>query len=247
MKTLETLRPVREGDPISAEEWNVIIADLQNKGITQERFIHNSWTIEITAHTNLEEWNIYTIDSTPPDDFFIGKCRAETKTYATGNKFLVSCDLAIAAGKRGYVYPLIVGVPYRLEYNYAGTASGSGEVGGSPSPGEEWGPVDGSTVLEEEGRGFIIVSKPDTVRRLVWAARVPPYVTEWYIGKTTEIIEAGTSGIVEQHSQGWSGTGVYFTVYNPHDVDLPSALKVRWTQYPEWDGWIVEPWHFTEC
>jgi hypothetical protein len=71
---------------------------------------------------------------------------------------------------------------------------------------------------------------------------------KFYLGKviTADII-AGDTGTVEKHSHAWTATGVEFTVYNPHDVDLPVGLKVRWGKYPGWTGWIVEPWHFTEC
>lgn len=69
----------------------------------------------------------------------------------------------------------------------------------------------------------------------------------WYIGKMTEAIAPGETKTAVMHSQGWVSTGIEFEVYNPHDVTLKSGLKVRWTKYPKWDGWIVEPWHFVKC
>jgi len=72
----------------------------------------------------------------------------------------------------------------------------------------------------------------------------------WYLGKViTSAITAGSTGTVRMYNQAWSVTSpaVDFTVYNPHDVDLPVDLKVRWGRYPGWTGWVVEPWHFTEC
>ena len=73
--------------------------------------------------------------------------------------------------------------------------------------------------------------------------------SQWYIGKVSEVggIVAGGTGTVEQHSQTWAATGTFFEVLNPHDVALDLNLKVRWTHYPGWTDWIVEPWHYTIC
>jgi hypothetical protein len=71
--------------------------------------------------------------------------------------------------------------------------------------------------------------------------------TNWYIGMTTEAIASETTGEVEQHDQLWEPTGVTFEVLNPHEVELPQDLKVRWTRYPGWDDWVVEPFDYTEC
>ena len=54
---------------------------------------------------------------------------------------------------------------------------------------------------------------------------------------------------VQQYNQLWVATSpaVTFTVVNPHDVQLPVGLKVKWQQYTGWTDWVVEPFHYTEC
>lgn len=75
-----------------------------------------------------------------------------------------------------------------------------------------------------------------------------PLGSNFMIGKVkTTAIAAGTTGTVELHSQDWTATGVTYTVYNPHDIELPVDLKVRWGRYPGWTYLVVEPWHFTTC
>lgn len=71
----------------------------------------------------------------------------------------------------------------------------------------------------------------------------------WYVGKVSgsTIAQDGGTGTVERHDHMWVASGQTFEVTNPHDISLPVDLKVRWTKYPGWDGWIVEPWHWTEC
>lgn len=68
-----------------------------------------------------------------------------------------------------------------------------------------------------------------------------------YIGKTSEIIASESTGTVVRHDETWQASTDTFTVLNPHDIDLPADLKVRWTKYPGWSNWVVEPWHWTEC
>ena len=90
-----------------------------------------------------------------------------------------------------------------------------------------------------------------------WAIiRIPAEaVNLWYIGKVkTAAIAAESSGTVVQHNYDWTSAGTDFTVYNPHDIELPVGWKVRWSKYPGWTScgtpatdWIVEPWQFTEC
>lgn len=78
---------------------------------------------------------------------------------------------------------------------------------------------------------------------------------QWYVGIVIDsAIAAGTTGRVEQTDHTWAGLGVEFNAYNPHDVELPVDLHVRWTRYPGWTemgdpatDWVVEPWHWTEC
>lgn len=80
----------------------------------------------------------------------------------------------------------------------------------------------------------------------------------FYVGKVkTSAIESESCGTAEQYiydSGSWVASGVTFDVYNPHDIELPVDLKVRWGHYPGWTecgtcetDWIVEPWHWTEC
>jgi len=127
--------------------------------------------------------------------------------------------------------------------NYDDSATGTGDI---PTLGDEVGVIPYSYKVGTGYTGLVCVSAPDLVDKVIWVVRSNAYAT-WYIGKTTEIIPASDYGTVEQYSHGWAATGNYFTVYNPHDISLPNELKVRWTTYPDWAGWIVEPWHFTEC
>lgn len=85
----------------------------------------------------------------------------------------------------------------------------------------------------------------------------------WYIGKASGDISAASSagcgsGTAIRHNVCWSATTESYEVLNPHDVEIPSGWKVRWTKYPGWhysstetgydaDKWIVEPWQYTEC
>lgn len=105
---------------------------------------------------------------------------------------------------------------------------------------------------------------PEDTYVFVHRARNGQYVitsaanSTWYIGKVVDAaISSEACGTVEQHkydSGAWVATGVEFDVYNPHDIELPIGLKVRWSHYPGWTecgtcetDWIVEPWHWTEC
>ena len=117
-----------------------------------------------------------------------------------------------------------------------GQGFAAGDVGGVAEDSQSIG----------EGGDFIILGDIGTGTSA--KARVMLARNKWYIGKVTGyIISAGGTGTVEQHKQTWEGTGITFAVLNPHDVDLQVGLKVRWTHYPGWTDWIVEPWHFTEC
>jgi hypothetical protein len=73
---------------------------------------------------------------------------------------------------------------------------------------------------------------------------------QFYIGKvSTAAIASEATGEVTQYDQLWQITNpaVTFTVLNPHDIELPLDLKVRWTKYPGWTAWVCEPFHYTEC
>jgi len=60
-------------------------------------------------------------------------------------------------------------------------------------------------------------------------------------------IIAGGTGNRRTAQSNMGGNGIFFEVLNPHDVALDLNLKVRWTHYPGWTDWIVEPWHYTIC
>jgi hypothetical protein len=76
----------------------------------------------------------------------------------------------------------------------------------------------------------------------------PATAALWYVGKTTGAIGAGSSGTAEMYTSGWTASGTYFTVANPHDIELPEGLKIRWTNaYYGWAAWVAEPWQWTEC
>jgi len=88
--------------------------------------------------------------------------------------------------------------------------------------------------------------------RIIWlgAATRPMYAGV----VVTAAIESGKSGKVEQTNCSWVKNGNQFTVFNPHDIELPVDLHVRWGKIDGWKDcgdpatdWICEPWHYTEC
>ena len=74
--------------------------------------------------------------------------------------------------------------------------------------------------------------------------------TYWYLGKTTQAIASLGNGTAELYTSGWTASGTTFTVHNPHDIELPSGLKIRWASqnvYYGWSTYVAEPWQWTEC
>lgn len=69
----------------------------------------------------------------------------------------------------------------------------------------------------------------------------------FYIGKLKADLENGDTGIAIQYNEYWQSIGTEFNVYNPHEVNLPSGLRVRWSKYNGWSRYLVEPWEWTEC
>jgi len=116
----------------------------------------------------------------------------------------------------------------------------------TPATGELWGPQSGSFEAKKGNLGLVILGGIDTERGIV-CVNDASAGSMWWIGKTTEVIAVETTGDVEQHDQLWSATGNHFTVLNPHEVALPSGLRVRWTYYPGWTDLVAEPFDFTEC
>jgi hypothetical protein len=133
------------------------------------------------------------------------------------------------------------------------------DTGDTPALGEEWGAVEDSFLATKGTSGLIVYGTT-----AIGEAKSTPIMlaafpgtggSQWYVGKViTAAIDAESSGTVEQTDCAWEGTGATFTAYNPHDIELPVDLHVRWTKYPGWSAcgdpatdWIVEPWHWTEC
>lgn len=117
----------------------------------------------------------------------------------------------------------------------------------TPVVGDNWGPQSGSYEAKKDNTGLVIIGGVDTARGIVC---VHPNATGsggWWIGKTTETIVKETTGDVEQHNQLWVASGTHFTVLNPHQIDLPNGLRVRWTKYPGWSDYVVEPFDYTSC
>ena len=86
--------------------------------------------------------------------------------------------------------------------------------------------------------------------RIIWMQPELVATQYWYLGKTTEDIAAGGNGTAELYSSGWSASGTTFSVHNPHDIELPSGLKIRWASqnvYYGWAAYVAEPWQWTEC
>ena len=139
-------------------------------------------------------------------------------------------------------------------------------VSDTPAVGEVWGPANGSQKANSGLTGLTIVGAVDEDREIVlvnfWTGEEAVEPTPWYVGKTTAAIASGKTGSVLQYCESWSydeeteelvfawvasDPPQTFTVLNPHDIELPGDLKVRWTKYPCWTNWIVEPWQWTEC
>lgn len=120
-------------------------------------------------------------------------------------------------------------VVFNLETGEDGVYKWAGSVG------------DSGLAYWDQGQKWIILTMDET--------------SGWFVGKVkTSAIASGACGLVELYGYDWVATGLEYDVYNPHDVELPVDLKVRWTRYPGWSNmgtcetnWVVEPWHFTEC
>jgi hypothetical protein len=123
-------------------------------------------------------------------------------------------------------------------------------------------PIIVRNLLDKDETGYEFEGEVDDIGIAVWDVS-----NHWriiWLGATaqpmhagiviTSAIPAGESGTVEQTDCSWVGTGTTYTVYNPHDIELPIDLHVRWGKIDGWTGcgdpatdWIVEPWHWTEC
>jgi hypothetical protein len=148
--------------------------------------------------------------------------------------FAINSHKPIASGSYGMVS--LAGPVYCLYDN-----------GNSPATGETWGPQSGSFEAKNGNTGLVILGAIDTEKGIVLVDDAGTSGSLWWIGKTTELIASETTGQVQKHDQLWVATSEYFTVLNPHEVDLPLGLRVRWTYYPGWTDLVVEPFDYTEC
>lgn len=241
---------------IPTAEWHNAIVAVVNQSISVRKGVVDKDTsalndskypgdvVQAQAVEDIPFYSIFTIDDEAAGKvnkvFDIEMPMSYTKQISSSANWevlVVNHFMSLGQGSN-YVLPILgTHKPYLVNYD---------DTDGTPTLGGIVGPKAGTYKVSTSYGGCVAVSPPDTTRKRVWVVRQAA-ASSWYIGKTTEIISSATSGTVEQHAQGWVATGITFTAYNPHDVDLPSALKVRWTTYPMWDGWIVEPWHFTEC
>ena len=116
--------------------------------------------------------------------------------------------------------------------------------------GHDYADADSSaTMLTSGGSGGARILYKESGTGTKWAIiRIPADSSPWHIGVViTSAIAATASGTVEETNCSWVVNGTTYTVYNPHDIELPVGWHVRWTKYPTCDDWIVEPWQFTEC
>ncbi len=68
------------------------------------------------------------------------------------------------------------------------------------------------------------------------------------IGKVVQsTIAVNSLGYVEIYNELWEATGQTVEVLNPHEVELPVDLRVRWGPYPGWTHLVVEPFDYTQC
>jgi len=146
-----------------------------------------------------------------------------------------------------------------IDINGYGSVSLSGPVyvaydtSETPAFGEEWGPQENSFLAKQGSMGLFSFGPTtigDAKSTKIVLVDILRGGSRFYIGKvSTAAIDSEDTGEVTQYNQLWEITdpAVTFTVLNPHDIQLPLDLKVRWTKYPGWADWIVEPWHWTEC
>lgn len=123
----------------------------------------------------------------------------------------------------------------------------------TPAFGEAWGPQEDSYLAAEGNAGLIAFGTTTIGEAKTQKIALMDLVKSssmFYLGKVSgSAIDSEDTGTVTQYNQLWQVTSpaVTFTVLNPHDIQLPVDLKVRWSKYPGWTHWIVEPWHWTEC
>jgi hypothetical protein len=71
--------------------------------------------------------------------------------------------------------------------------------------------------------------------------------SSFYIGTLNADLENGDVGQATQCNEYWQSLNREFSVYNPHDINMPSGLKVRWSKYRGCSQYIVEPWEYGDC
>jgi hypothetical protein len=120
-----------------------------------------------------------------------------------------------------------------------------------------WGyDINGKPVPSDSGNNFVPNYKnradlwkvgPLDIRwddsRKVWNAGGSVF----YIGVLKGSIARFKTGHARQSNEYWQETNIDVEVYNPHNITLPSGLKVRWANYNNCSQYLVEPWEWTEC
>jgi hypothetical protein len=123
-------------------------------------------------------------------------------------------------------------------------------VDGTAAAGEEWGATNGLFTAKKNAKGLMMLGGYDADRSIAFANFYTNATGggEMYLGKVSgSAIASGASGQAEQYGELWVAMSVFVTVLNPHDVELPSGLRIRWGTYPGWTSLVAEPFDYTEC
>lgn len=69
-----------------------------------------------------------------------------------------------------------------------------------------------------------------------------------YLGKVYYTIPPMSSGHAKRHTDGWHDNMLDLDdIFNPHEIELPTDLKIKYQRYKHWAGLIAEPFQFVEC
>jgi hypothetical protein len=130
------------------------------------------------------------------------------------------------------------------------------DTNGDPVPGEMVDGVSGPEIQFVQGyktRADLWKAGPVDLKwddnRKLWTSKPD---SPWYLGEVKTDIDPRGSGLAIRQQKGsfglWEDAGHEDSIHNPHDIVLPSGLRVRYTsKYTGWNDLVAEPFHYTEC
>ena len=70
-----------------------------------------------------------------------------------------------------------------------------------------------------------------------------------FLGTVYSSIAPRAYGYARRYSQDWvvSPNTDLDRIFNPHQIELPTGLRVKYHRYKNWTGFIAEPYQFVEC